>query len=263
MFEGTEKLAPFYKKWYDAASKRHSTRGYRNEQLSESDREKIEKTKELLNGTLQNVRIETVYGAGQSKQAFSLIGGYGTIKDAPAFAAFIAEQNDADAYEKSGFLGEAFILEMTAAGFATCWVSGTYNKGKLEKLLSLKANETLLAVTPMGYAAEKKGPMERFTRFYSKGAQRKPIDKICRDFEKMPVWAKKCVECARIAPSAINAQPWFFEFSDGLKLRKPANNGLMQPALDLGICMLHVAIAAHVQGEIHQWEKTAFNYSFK
>jgi hypothetical protein len=263
MFETAQTLYGNFPKWYAAAQIRHSCRSYRDTALDTAERAKITGTAELLNGALPGVRIAVIFGAETAKRVFAMVGGYGTIKNPPAVAAFIADKNDEAAYEKAGFLGEAFVLEMTAAGFATCWVSGTYSRASMERLISLKENEQLVAVTPVGFAAQKKGMMERFTRFYSRGAQRKPLDTICKDFESLPGWAKKCVECARIAPSAVNSQPWRFRFENGLLLETPQKSSLTQPKLDLGICMLHVVIAAGVQGVNGRWEKTAFHYLFK
>lgn len=261
MFEAFDSVKDQYEKWHDAAFMRRSCRGYRDVDLSKEERQKIINSREILNTLMKNVRIATVFGKEESHQAFSMVGGYGTIKKPQAFAAFIADENTDWAYEKAGFLGEAFILDMTSMGFDTCWVSGTYNKAHIAKIIDLKPGEKVLAATPVGFAADKKGPMERFTVAYSGGSYRKPVDKICLQFELFPEWAKECVTCAQKAPSAANNQPWFFEFSDDtLFLRKPPQNGIIPYTLDLGICMLHVAITAALCGEKRIWEKTALKY---
>lgn len=261
MFEVFDRVEDQYAKWYDAAFIRCSCRSFKDYGLSEQNRQKILDSQEMLNALMKNVRIATVFGKKESHQAFNMIGGYGTIKNPHAFAAIIVDKNTDWAYEKAGFLGEAFILDMTSMGFETCWVSGTFNKARIAKIIELKPDEMILAATPVGVAADKKGPMERFTAAYSGGSRRKPIDKICLHFELLPKWAKKCVECAQKAPSAANNQPWFFEFwEDTLFLRRPPQNGIIPYTLDLGICMFHVAIAAALNGEKRIWEKTALKY---
>jgi Putative TM nitroreductase len=51
-----------------------------------------------------------------------------------------------------GYTGEGIILEATALGLNTCWVSGFFNPESVALLVQIKSNERVLAVTPIGYA---------------------------------------------------------------------------------------------------------------
>jgi len=83
-----------------------------------------------------------------------LIGGYGRIKGAPAFIAFIGFEADPRVQEAVGYTGEGLILEATALGLQTCWVGGFFRREAVEACFRLAAGEKVFAVTPVGHAPE-------------------------------------------------------------------------------------------------------------
>jgi hypothetical protein len=72
-----------------------------------------------------------------------------------------------------------------------------------------------------------------------------------------PEWAKAAVEAARLAPSAINRQPWTFHIENksitvAVKDRGPEFN--VARRLDCGIAMLHIELGALSKGAHGKWE---------
>ncbi|MFY9814814.1 MAG: nitroreductase family protein [Dehalococcoidales bacterium] len=64
---------------------------------------------------------------------------------------------------------------------------------------------------------------------------------------KNRIWAKESIEAARLAPSAVNRQPWGFNIeSDGITVFVRTSNPEFNVSkrLDCGIAMLHVEVAA-------------------
>jgi len=88
-------------------------------------------------------------------------------------------------------------------------------------------------------------------------ANRKPVEVIAPDgTDGWPAWAIGALETARLAPSAVNRQPWRFRWDDDV-LVVSVNNRLESPKvtkrLDCGIAMLHIEIAAQSYGVTGSW----------
>jgi len=80
---------------------------------------------------------------------------------------------------------------------------------------------------------------------------------IGKDIASLPEWANASVQAARLAPSAMNRQPWGFEIGDKyltifVRTRGPEFN--VSKRLDCGIAMLHIELAALSFGIKGQWQ---------
>ena len=72
-----------------------------------------------------------------------------------------------------------------------------------------------------------------------------------------PDWARAGVELARIAPSAMNRQPWrFARAEDGSLLVsfEGSDTPVISKRLDCGIAMLHFELGAREAGAAGSWE---------
>lgn len=123
--------------------------------------------------------------------------GMGRITGCKMAAVVIACGTEALCRVNAGILGEAFVLEATALGLGTCWVSGTYRRKQIR--LPMQENETLLAVIAVGVPEK---PLQA-----PENRRRKPLDKLMNAVpaDGMMLDAAKLVQ---IAPSAMNMQPW-------------------------------------------------------
>jgi nitroreductase len=147
--------------------------------------------------------------------------------------------------ENSGYAVEQVVLEMTRMGLATCWMGGPADREALRGPLGIRNNQAIGVFVAFGRPAAE-GDQYRGS---PAEARRKLLSEIVigRADDR---WTK-LLEAARLAPSAVNSQPWRF-FVDGaradLYIAKPnpvaqRMYGALNP-VDAGIALAHVAIAS-------------------
>lgn len=170
----------------------------------------------------------------------------GGVKGTDAFAAFVAEKDFSPI--KSGYLGEKFVLSCVAIGLGTCWMSGTYNRKKTAELCLRKSGERIVSVAAIGKSDDAPAHYRR-----------KSIESLCgltpERFGRLPLWQQSAVECARIAPSALNLQPWQFvvdTYSITVSAGMIGYTGF--GLLDCGITALHIELGALSLGMNGTWE---------
>jgi nitroreductase len=188
-----------------------------------------------------------------------VIGAYGKVKDAPAGIAFIGNMTDANVQEKTGYTGEGIILEATALGLATCWVGGFFKPEVVTSLIKLEKEERILAVTPAGYAVNQETLEERVLTGFGNTHKRKPISNLVTGLSEneWPEWIRSALEAARLAPSAVNRQPWGFHIEPDaitVSVRTAGPDFNVSKRLDCGIAMLHIEVAAMEDGVNGKWQ---------
>jgi nitroreductase len=141
---------------------------------------------------------------------------------ASSFLVFRSEDKDG-AYENIGFIGQQMDLWFSENGLGSCWLgmAKPSEDGDLDYVISMA----------FGKPAE---PLHRSLVEF----KRKPLAEISEGNDAR-------LEAARLAPSGMNAQGWFFSASDG-KIRcyrkKPsiiASEKLGR--IDMGIALWHIA----------------------
>jgi len=190
-----------------------------------------------------------------------IVGSYGKVKGAPALIAFIGDMNDIYVNEKVGYVGEGIILEATAMGLGTCWVGGSlfFRRGVAESIVGAGKNERVFAVTPVGYTEKDFSLRERSQTGFGMFHQRKPLLELVSGLneKEWPDWMKSALEAARLAPSAINRQPWRF-YAEPNSITVSVDSSLVgwgiSKRLDCGIAMLHIEVAALDSGVKGKWE---------
>ena len=126
-----------------------------------------------------------------------------------------------DLDEKSGYYGQKIVLAAQMMGLNTCWVAGTYGRGKCKA--DKEAGEKIVCVIAIGYG-ETEGEKHKS----------KPLAKLCDVPEaEMPVWFKNGVKAAMMAPTAMNQQKFLISL-DGEEPVITAGRGPMVK-IDLGI----------------------------
>jgi len=244
--------------WYPAINARRSRRAYdKSKTISEEVNNKLH---EVCSGfrPYNSVRVEYISAPPDDIFANAL-GFYGNIKNAPAFFAFVGDMTDPNVQEKMGYTGQAAVLEATAHGLGTCWVALTYNAKAVKSLVKLGQNEKLICVSPVGYTTETWSFEEKVLCGFGANHQRKPLQSMVSGLPEAawPDWARAAVEAARLAPSAINRQPWAFSIEKSgvtvsVKDRGPEFN--VARRLDCGIAMLHIELGALSCGVRGKWE---------
>lgn len=146
-------------------------------------------------------------------------------------AAVIISAGEPDARIHAGILGEAFVLEATAMGLGTCWVSGSYRKKLLN--VPIAPDEAVLCVIAVGEpAAALQAP---------NGRHRKPLDGLCRGaWREWPEQLTLASSLVQQAPSAMNMQPWaLYVGAEGTFVVDASDRAL----LDAGIALCHAELA--------------------
>lgn len=245
-------------KWYKAIRKRKSRRRYLKRKIEEPELKRLKKFTDDLNRNNEKVKIVLIEGS--CKEIFTgIIGSYGKIRGASNFAVFIGDTRDQNIEEKVGYIGEAFILEATARGLGTCWVAGTFKPEIVRNEIKLKDYQEIMAITPVGYTKNKHLLEEKIVSFMVSSHKRKDLDELCKEGFKQdwPQWIKNSLECARLAPSAVNRQPWVFTVNNNsitVSIRDMDKHTEVSKKLDCGIAMLHLEVGARYYNKEGDWE---------
>ncbi len=188
-----------------------------------------------------------------------VIGSYGKIRGAPAFIAFIGNMDSPNVQEEVGYMGEGIVLEAEALHIATCWVGGFFRQEVVASIIEIGENERVLGVTPIGYATEHQSLEERFMTGFGWTHRRKSVSAMATGLKEAewPEWTKVALEAARLAPSAVNRQPWSFKVEPDnitVSVNRPGIEFNVAKRLDCGIAMLHMEVAALSYGKNGRWE---------
>jgi len=188
-----------------------------------------------------------------------VVGSYGKVLGAPVLVAFVGDMDDPHVNEKVGYMGEGIILEATAMGLDTCWVAGFFRPRVAASVLGIAANERVVAVTPLGRAVAGFTTGERLMTGFGLTHRRWALSGLAEglDEAEWPGWMKAALEAARLAPSAVNRQPWRFHLEPRSITVSLDNDHLtfgISKRLDCGIAMLHVEMAALDCGVQGEWE---------
>ena len=247
-----------YARWYPQISKRHSRRRY---DISRPIPDAVLDTLRRVCAEFRpfrGARVELIT-ASPEKIFKGMLGSYGKVKGASAYFAFIGNLQNPHVQEIAGYTGEGLILEASALGLGTCWVAGTFRPEAVAKAIEIEDKEKVLAVSPIGFAGEFKTLEERLVSGFVKSNQRRPLADLVSGEEetRWPSWLKIALEAARLAPSAINRQPWRF-FIERTAVTISLDSGIKDAAiskrLDCGIAMLHLEVAALSQNIHGKWE---------
>lgn len=188
-----------------------------------------------------------------------VVGSYGKVTGARAFIAFVGDMTNPSVQEMAGYTGEGIVLEATALGLNTCWVGGFFRPEVTGKLVGAKDHERVLAVTPVGYARLSPSVHEAVMSGFGRHHRREPLSKLASGLEegRWPEWVRAALEAARLAPSAINRQPWKFRVEPdaiGVSVRLRGPDFGVSKRLDCGIAMLHIELGAASYGVRGRWE---------
>jgi len=147
--------------------------------------------------------------------------------------------------ENIGFIGQQIDLELQSRGLGTCW----WGMKKPKK--DYRSEDGLTCIITMTAGQ----PKNTETRSYPDGFKRKAAKDILIGGGANIV-ADGLIEAVRIAPSAVNLQPWLVE-KEGNKysfyIRPP--KGLMEKMIgnmrriDMGIALAHLFVAARSAGQ--------------
>lgn len=229
----------------DVITKRRSVRTYSGKPLKGEDREKLENSlKDTDNPFGIPVEFKLLDAKEHDLSSPVIVGcdlyAAAKVKKVPQFEI---------AY---GYSFEKFCLSALSQGLGTVMLAGTLSRKTFEKAMELKGDELMPVATPVGYSSDKKSVREKMMRKAVGADERIPFEKLFfeNSFDKSltPSDAgkfKEALEMVRLAPSAVNKQPWravvcgdtvhFFE-----KKSKGFENELWDlQKIDIGIALAH------------------------
>ena len=213
----------------EAIKSRHSVRYYRNEPIAEETRTELEALIGACNAE-SGLHMQLIV---EDPECFdTLLAHYGMFKNVRNYIAVVGPKDMADLEEKGGYYGQKVVIAAQQMGLNTCWVAGTYKRGKCKAVL--EDGEKIVCVIAIGYG-ESEG-----TRHKSK-----PLSKICDIPEAdMPVWFKNGVKAAMMAPTAMNQQKFKITLEGGRPVITAGAGPMTR--IDLGIVKYNFeAVSGH------------------
>jgi len=203
--------------------KRKSVRKYDLAPLDAETLEKVRAQIEKLKPLYPDIRF-SIDIANKTKGLFNV--------KAPHYLFFGSEEREG-AYENIGFIGQQMDLFFSGSGIGSCWLGAA----KPEE----KEGSALPHVIGMAFGK----PVEPLHRALSE-FKRKPLAEISEGTDER-------LEAARLAPSAVNAQNWFFVAVNGkIHCYRKKSGSLLGfiynklHCVDMGIALWHIAAESDV-----------------
>jgi nitroreductase len=215
----------------------------------------------------------TAWGEGK----VNTLGTYGTIQGARLFIVGIIRRGEHD-MEDFGCQFEKIILRATDLGLGTCWIGGIFNRSRFADKAGVREDEVLPAISPLGYATQKRTVTDSIIRWSAGSRNRRPWHQLFfhGSFEVVLTDGAAGryfdpLETVRLGPSASNRQPWRVVKEPGrdifhLYLRRSKGYDKLIKAVDLqridmGIAMSHFELTARELGLGGRWERMPPSWS--
>ena len=153
----------------------------------------------------------------------------------------VSGEGDARDLESCGFLFQQLMLWLNAHEIGSVWL------GVAKEKRHARQRHDLITIA----FGKPKGSIRRDESAFI----RKPMAEITNDPHD------RCIQAARLAPSGLNLQPWYWEKEQGRvllykqKLRFPYSLVYTKRHVDLGIALCHYALAMKEEGSSFHCER--------
>lgn len=216
----------------EAIEARHSVRAYKEQPLTENDVEMLENKIEELNREGQ-LHIQLIRNEPKAFQ--SMLAKYGKFRGVSNYIVMAGKRAD-DLDERVGYYGEQLVLFAQTLGLNTCWVGLSYSK--VPGTYVLTEGEKIACYIAVGYG-ETQGVSHKV----------KTVEQVSQAADIAPLWFRKGVEAALLAPTAVNQQRFSFEYvginSNRHQVRAKRGFSMIgYTQMDLGIAKYHFEIGA-------------------
>lgn len=206
---------------------RHSVRSFTDEPLTPEQISALNRLIDQCNaaGNLHlQLAINEPNAFGRSKMAH-----YGKFNNVSNYLCLVG-QKGTDTEERLGYYGEQFVLTAQEMGLNTCWVGLTFSKKNT--LAEVADGEKLYALIALGHGV-------------TQGATHKikTPQQVAPAYDSAPEWFKQGVDCALLAPTAVNQQKFQFNLQPDGSVQATTAWGFFS-RMDLGIAKLHFEIGA-------------------
>lgn len=197
---------------------RHSVRQYKDEPIA---KELVTELNALISRCNEESGLHMQLILNDPECFNTLLAHYGRFTNVKNYVAVVGPKSLQNLEELGGYYGQKLVLTAQMIGLNTCWVGGTYSRGKCKA--DKRADEKIICVIAMGYG-QNDGVKHKS----------KPLDKLCTVPQAdMPVWFKNGVKAAMMAPTALNQQKFKISLN-GNNAVITAGRGVMTK-IDLGI----------------------------
>ncbi len=215
----------------EAISARHSVRKYLDKIIPADViavlQDKITECNKVGNLNIQLVQDET--------KAFTGMLSYGTFSGVKNYLVMVGKKAK-DLDERVGYYGEQIVLLAQTLGLNTCWVGLSYRK--VPEAYNVGKDEKLVCMIALGYG-ETQGVTHKI----------KSVADVSNASDNTPLWFRKGIEAALLAPTAVNQQKFSFEYVGmvGNRHQVRAKKGFSMigyTQMDLGIAKYHFELGA-------------------
>ncbi len=178
---------------------------------------------------------------------------YGMIRGARDFM-LLGIAPDKNSLISAGYIAEHAVLEATAMGLGTCWMSGTFSKTAFGKAASMRAKTPLTIVIARGVPAARKSFTARAAGFLAGSDKRRLYGELFHNADGSPATddgspVAEALEMMRLAPSGVNSQPWRAVVgNDAKRVDFYTKSTKPMAFVDMGIGMSHFVLAARERG---------------
>jgi nitroreductase len=213
---------------YQTIFKRKSVRNYEKAQLDGATLSEMDAFLKTIRPMVPGIKTEMrVVDSSKVKGMFKV--------DAPHFLAFFSEVKEGH-LTNAGFMLQQVDLHLSSAGIGSCWQGGPK---PVKDVVGPPGLEFIIALA-FGRPAEgnQRADVSEF--------KREPMAKITSFQGSDPY-----LEAARLAPSAMNNQPWYFSRNDGTIEAFSARSLLLNKMnhISMGIALCHIWLAAMHDGK--------------
>ena len=215
----------------EAIEARHSVRVYKEQPLAKEVVIELQKKIAELNEKGQ-LHMQLILN---EPRAFKGVFAYGKFFGVNNYIVVAGQKSD-DLDERVGYFGEQLVLFAQTLGLNTCWVGLSYTK--IPGTYVLGDGEKIACYIAIGYG-ETQGVCHKI----------KTVEQVSNINDTTPIWFKKGVEAALLAPTAVNQQKFSFEYK-GMKdgrhqvLAKKGFSMIGYTQMDVGIAKCHFEIGA-------------------
>jgi nitroreductase len=189
---------------YEAISCRHTVRRYLEKKVPEELRRQILRFFDSTERLDENLAAEAVISDREKRGSRRKQGLRGREAEAPQLLTVYSEAG-ALAEKNAGYILEQVSLYLVCKGIGSRIISGEDKAGRVRN------GKKAMISMEFGYPDE---PLFRESPL----AKRLPLRKLCFPSEEPEEAMRTILRAARLAPSALNCQPWRFETA-GMKLR--------------------------------------------
>lgn len=206
----------------DIIYRRKSVRSYTDEKVNEDDLQKIKDFLETAKPLYPDIKVRAeITGKENIKCVLPL-------PWIPKQYVVIYSEDKTGAYENVGFIFQQLDLYLQSIGIGTCWLGlGRVNGPKA----SDKEDMKFMIMLAFGYPEDE-------LRQSTDEFKRHTLSEISDSVDER-------LEPARLAPSAVNSQPWYFVHDGDVIHAYCAHNKMLKDMnkIDMGICLAHMYVS--------------------